>query len=329
MKKIKLLSLSLLSVAMLFWANYRTAVVGVGAANVLCLVSQAAMYNVAATSPDAQAGAATSANNSVSFNNADGGSSAMGGAIAGAGRMSGKKGFQFKDPIVTPGFSYRSYSDGAPGGFAGNEAGADISLDADIYDGLIAGVYYAHTYRGGSNSLATSEHLESDGVSAYLGHRWFDIMNTGIAYNYSSTRHRLTRAVQLNLDRDSHGFTVLWGASDRMGHWSWNVTPSVTFVHDDYANFKAMETTRASVNMGLNYDAAKWVTIGGALGYHNFVKQDTFPNSTIRDSDYFTIGPRVRFIPMDNFAINVEFDDQEGFTDYRSYYAHVGFEVAF
>ncbi len=324
MKKIKVFTLSVLSISMLFWANYRSAIVGVGAANMLCLISQASMYNI--PTADEAADRATTQNSSPSMTQSDGTIGALGGSLA-SPRGNGK-GFQFKNPVVTPGFSYRSYDDGATGGFAGNEMGGDISMDADIYDGLIAGLFYQHLYRGGSNQFATSERLESNGISLYAGKRFFDLMNVGLSYNHAWTDHRLTRGVTRNLDRDSDGFTVLWGASDRMGHWSWNVTPSLTYVHDAYSKQKALDTSRMTVGMGLNYDAAKWLTVGGALNYNVFLQQDSFTGGAL-DNDYITIGPRLRFIPLENFAINLDFDDQEGFKNYRSYAAHIGFEYAF
>lgn len=315
---------------MLFCTNYRSAIVGVGAANLFCLVSQAAMYNIVAPSTGEQGAKATDQRNGSAMTQATGATSALNGAFGGNGsRGKTGKGFQVKNIVVTPGFSYRSYDDGSLGGFAGNEYGGDISADADVYDGLIAGLYYSHLYRGGSNQFATSEKLDSDGLSFYLGKRFFDLMNAGLAYNHAWTNHRLTRATQLNMDRDSDGFTALLGASDRMGHWSWNVTPSFTYVHDGYNTQKDVDTGRMTVGMGLYYDAAKWLTVGAALSYNNFVIQGAFANQPVGDSDYFTIGPRLRFIPMENFAINVDFDDMEGSTNYRSYAAHVGLEYSF
>ena len=240
-----------------------------------------------------------------------------------------RKGLQFKNPVLSPGVTYRSVNDSSPGGFGGNEFGGDISLDADVYDGLVMGVLYQHVYRGASNSTGTSEHLDSNGVSLYSAKRFYDLLNVGLSYNYANSYHRLSRAVTSNLDRDSHGFTMFAGLSDKKGKWSWSLTPSFGYVRDLYDQQKDLDTGRVSVDGSLGYDITKYVSLTAVFGYHNFPIQDTFPDTTIRDDDYWNIGPRLQFYPTDTLTVTLDFDSQEGYKDYKAYTLRVGVGIAF
>ncbi len=252
---------------------------------------------------------------------------AMGEALTG---QSGKaRGLQFKNPVVSLGLSERNWQDTAPGGFTGDDIGADVGLDFDVYDGWIVGFIYNHTYRGASNSQATSEHMDADGVSFYTARRFFDLMNAGISYNFVTADHRLTRGVQENLDRDSHGSTMFVGISDRTGKWAWSTTTSYTHVFDDYQQQKSLDTGIFTWGGRLGYDAHELFTVGAAFGHSTMVIQDVFPNSSVRDNDFWTLGPRFSFYPTEDITVQVEFDSMQGFADYRSYHIRVGLDVAF
>ena len=239
------------------------------------------------------------------------------------------KGFEFKNPMLAPGVSYRRSDDGEPGGFGSNEYTGDIALDAEVWNGLIAGALYQHTHRGGSNDQGVSENLNSDGFSLYAAKRFFDILNAGLSYNFATTEHRLTRALNVNLDRNSNGFTTFLGLSDRIKEWSWSSTASFTYVNDNYEAQKDLDTGRFSWSSGLGYDFTKFFTLGAAFSYNNFVFQDIFPGGRIRDDDYWTIGPRARFYPCDNVTLNLDFDTEEGFAGIEAYVGRTGVDIAF
>lgn len=248
------------------------------------------------------------------------------GSITGVGRT---KGFQFKDPHAGAGATYRSTDDTTPTGFSDNEYSGDISFDADVYDGLILGGLYQHTYRGGYNAIGTSEHLDSNAISVYAAKRYFNILNTGISYNFVGTDHRLTRASNVNLDRDSHGFTAFIGASDRIGKWAWATTPSLTYVNDNYDKLSTLETAVFTWSNSLSYDVSKQWNIGAAFSVSQFVVEDTFANSSIRDDNYWNIGPRIRFYPTQQWTFSLDFDSQQGFEDYRAYTVRLGADYSF
>jgi len=240
-----------------------------------------------------------------------------------------QKGFTFKNPNISGGFTYRSSDDSSLGGFVSNEYDGDLSFDADIRDGLIAGVLYQHCFRTGDNIFGTSEKLESNGVSIYTAKRFFDIANAGVAYNQVWTDHNLRRAVTLDLGREAKGFTVFLGTSDKVGRTSWAVTPSFTWLRDDYVALPDLDTGLLVLSANVNYEITDVFTLGAAFSYNYFVIQDTFPNTVIRDDDYFTIGPRFRFYPTDQLTINWDLDTQQGFNDFVTYSTRIGVDVAY
>ena len=240
-----------------------------------------------------------------------------------------KKGLQFKSPIFSPAFSFRTQSDDSPGGFDGDEYTGELGLDADVYDGLIAGLIYQHSARSARNNIGTKESLDSDGFSLYFGKRFFDLLNTGLAYHYANTEHQLTGAAAANLDRDSNGFSLLAGISDKKGKWSWSSTTSFSFIHDGYDKQTDLETGRFGWGGGLGYDASKHLTVGAAFTYYNFIFQDTFPNSVVSDNDYWTLGPRFQYFPYDDVTVYLDFDSQQGYVDYSAYTVRVGANIAF
>ena len=239
------------------------------------------------------------------------------------------KGLQFKNPMFSPVFSFSAISDDSPGGFDGEQYSGSLGLDADIYDGFITGVIYQHTYRESRNNLGTSERLDSNGVSLYGAKRFFDVLNVGLAYNYANSEHRLTRAVTANLDRDSNGFSMFAGASNRKGKWSWSTTTSFGYVNDDYEKQNTLETGRFGWGGSLAYDMTKKFTLGAAFGYYNFIFQDAFPNSTIRDNDYWTLGPRFQYFPNDRVTVNLDLESQQGYVDFSAYTLRLGVDIAF
>jgi len=243
--------------------------------------------------------------------------------------MGRSKGLQFKDPNVGGGITYRSTEDTTIGGFSGNEVAGDVAFDADIYDGLIAGVLYQHTHREATNNQDTSESLESNGVSLYVAKRFINLVNAGISYNYVGSEHRLTRRTNLNLDRDSHGITLFTGLSDKKGKWGWATTPSFTWVQDMYDQQKDLATLVFSWSSSINYDVTKQFTIGAGASYSNLIVQDTFPGATVRDDDYFSIGPRLRYYPTNQLTISLDFDSQQEYDEYRAYTVRLGADYAF
>jgi hypothetical protein len=239
------------------------------------------------------------------------------------------KGLQLKDPVIAGGLSYRFTEDTAAGGFSGDEFGSDIAFDADVYDGLILGALYQYTYRGAKNTRDTSEHLQSHGFSLYAAKRFLDLINAGVAYNHVASEHRLTRATNLNLDRDSNGFTALVGASDRLGKWSWATTPSFTYVWDDYDQQSNLKTGLFSWSNKIGYDLSKLFTVGAAFSYNHLVVQDTFGNAPVRDDNYWTIGPRLHYYATKNLTVNLDFDSQQGYRDYQAHTVRLSAEYSF
>jgi hypothetical protein len=239
------------------------------------------------------------------------------------------RGLELKNPVVAPAFTYRTINDEAPGGFDGDELSGDIAFDAEVYNGLIAGILYGHTYRSSQNNLNTDEHMDSNAVSVYAAKRLFDLVNVGAAYNFATTDHRLSRAVVANLDRDSHGFTIFAGASSRKDKWSWGTTFSFGYVDDDYDQQKDLETGRFGWNGNVGYDFTKKLTIAAVLNYYDLVIQDRFPNTDIRDDDYWTIGPRITYYATERVTLHADFDSQFGYNDFSSHTLRVGADIAF
>ena len=240
-----------------------------------------------------------------------------------------EKGLQFKNPVFSPAFTFSAISDDSPGGFDGEQYSGTVGLDADIYDGYIAGVIYQYSKRDSENNLGTSERLDSHGVSLYAAKRFFDALNVGLAYNYANAEHRLTRSVAANLDRDSHGFSMFAGASNRKGKWSWATTTSFGYTDDDYDQQITLGTGRFGWGGSLGYDVTKKFTAGAAFNYYNFVFQDAFPNTTIRDNDYWTLGPRFQYFLNDHVNINFDFESQQGYVDFSAYTLRLGADIAF
>jgi hypothetical protein len=256
-------------------------------------------------------------------------SSAIGDMVSRLGTSGPSRGLQLKNPVVAPSLTYRTINDEAPGGFDGDEFSGDIAFDADVYNGLIAGILYGHTYRSSQNNLNTDEHMDANAVSAYAAKRLFDLVNAGVAYNFSTTDHRLSRAVVANLDRDSHGFSIFAGASSRKDKWSWGTTFSFGYVDDDYEQQKDLETGRFGWNGNVGYDFTKKLTIAAVVNYYDFVIQDRFPNTNIRDDDYWTIGPRILYYATDKLTFHADFDSQFGYSDISSHTLRIGADYAF
>jgi len=331
MRRLPIFVISLLSVVLVFFSHHRVIVIALSTANLVALTSHASIYDkyddIDVATPEQQADDVTQAvaNPAISM-----GGSVVNGMVGGLVGGSQKKGLQFKDPVVSLGTTYRSSDDTSLGGFSGNEYSGDIGFDADIYDGLITGVLYQHTYRGASNGQGTSENLSADGVSVYAARRFFDLMNAGLAYNHVFTDHRLTRAVNTNLDRDSDGAIAFVGTSDRNGNWSWNTTTSFTYVRDNYERQRDLDTMVFTWGGGLDYDVTKIFTLGAAFNYNNLVVQNFFDSSTVaRDDDFWTLGPRLRFYPTDNVTVRLDFESMQGYTDYRAYSLRLGMNIAF
>lgn len=238
------------------------------------------------------------------------------------------RGLQFKDPVISPNFGYRWMDDTSIGGFSSHEYNGGLTFDADLYDGWIAGVLYQHANRSGQNALGVSENLASDAASFYIAKRFIDFVNAGFSYNYASTEHRLTRAVQANLDRDSHGFNVFAGLSDHKKNWSWSTTVSYAHVHDDYSQQKDLITGRFGLGGTLGYDVTKEFTLGAAVTYYYLVQQDTFSGSP-RDNDYINLGPRFSFHPSDSITLRLDMDSMQGYTDVASYNVRAAVDIGF
>jgi hypothetical protein len=164
-------------------------------------------------------------------------------SIANLQNRSSSRGLQFKDPVFAPAVSLRLINDESPGGFYGDEFGQEFSFDADIYNGLIAGLFYQHTYRDAKNDAGTDEALDSHGTSFYLAKRLANLFNVGAAYNYVATDHGLSPGdtgnllpgISANLDRETQGFSFFGGLSDRKDKWSWSTMATAAFSLDDYS----------------------------------------------------------------------------------------------
>ncbi len=247
------------------------------------------------------------------------------------------RGLQFKTPTVSTAVSGTSFEDDSLGGLGGWEVGGELGLDVDIYDGLIAGLVYQHSFRDATGSFATGERRDSDGISFYLAKRFFDIFNTGLAYNFASSEHRLTGGTTANLDSDGHGFAGFAGISDRKVFWSkstkwnWATTTSFAYVRDDYSVSSNTDTDTGRFTWGgnLGYDVTKYFTLSGAFNYHNFVIMDSFNGIPGRDDDYWTLGPRLQFYPLDNVTVSLDFESMQGYADYSSYTLRLGASVVF
>lgn len=279
----------------------------------------------APASPEQQAGNAVAPNLNPSFCLAD----TLGRTLNDLGNPSAAHGLQWKNPVLSPTWTYRSYDDTSIGGFGGNEYSGDLAYDVDLYDGLILGGLYQHTYRGGTNAQGTSERLDADSGSLYLAKRFFDLLNVGLAYQHSEMEHRLTRSVTANLDRSSDGGSAFVGVSKRKGIWSGSLTTSFSYAHDDYAQQTDLDTGRISLMGTLSADLVKEFSVGVAFAYHNFLFQDSFPNTSIRDDDYWTIGPRLRFYPTEEITVRLDFETQEGYQDVKAYTVRLGMDYAF
>ncbi|MCC7519216.1 MAG: hypothetical protein IT578_08540 [Verrucomicrobiae bacterium] len=279
----------------------------------------------APATPEQQIGNATAPSLNPSFSISD----ALNTFVGGLGSLFDSHGLQWKNPVLSPTLTYRSFDDTSPGGFAGNEYSGDLGFDVDIYDGLILGALYQHTYRGATNVQGTSERLESDGGALYLAKRFFDLLNVGLSYQRTETEHRLTRAVTSNLDRDANGGTVFMGVSKRKGLWSGSLTTSFGYVRDDYERQPDLSTGRVSVLGTINCDIVKEFSAGVGFGYHNFVIQDSFPDTVIRDKDYWTLGPRLRFYPAEEVTVRLDFETQEGYSDFKAYTVRLGMDFSF
>ena len=328
MKKARILIVTFLSVALLMVSNYRVAIVVITMANLRALAVQAAVYPQNSNPPTEQQliQNSTQPMNNTSFGLMD---SVSGLAGSLGGRTELGKGLQLKTPIVSPGLSYKWTNDDAFGGFSGDELSGNVGADADIYDGLIAGIFYQHTNRWTQNLYGASERLDSNGISLYGAKRFFNLLNVGLAYNFSDTEHRLTRGLNVNLDRSSNGFSTFAGISDHKGKWGWSTTTSFGFVRDDYVKQPDLSTGRFGWGGSLGYDVTKIFTLSGAFNYYNYVIQDLFPSSTVRDDDYYTIGPRLTFYPKDNLTVHLDFDSMQGYTDVGSYSLRLGMDLGF
>lgn len=274
--------------------------------------------------PEEQIAKTTEGPNNVAFGNADR-------LTKDREKPEQTKGLQFKNVILVPALEYRWLNDSSQGGFSGNEVGASVGMDADVWNGLILGVLYGHTYRETENSLDISQHLESDAVTLYGAKRFFNLLNVGLGYNYANTRDRLTRAIEYNMDRESNGGTVFAGLSDRKGKWNWASTTSYVYVFDDYdfGAVKDRQTSRFGWANSLGYDVTKMFTLGASVAYFNFVQQDTYNEVPARDNEYWLLGPRFTFYPSDRLTVTFDFDSQQGYKDLTAYIFHAGVEIGF
>ena len=259
------------------------------------------------------------------------GSRVVGAAVASLTSGAPKsQGFQFKDPVISPSGTYRYYHDSStPAGFGGHDWSAEFSLDADIYDGLITGVFYQRLTRNGHNSTGTSEDLDSDSVSLYAAKRFIDLINAGAAYNLSIADHDLQGTAIASLDRTSNGFTAFTGVSDKLDDWFLSSTLSFTYAHDNYRVQPYLDTGLITLANEVSYDVVDFFTLGLAFSYNNFVIQDTFPGVTAVDDDYWMVGPRFRFFPTDELTVSLDLDTEEGFRHYDAYTVRVGCNYAF
>lgn len=238
-------------------------------------------------------------------------------------------GLQWKHPVLSPTVTYRSLDDTSSGGFAGNEFVGDLAFDVDVYDGLIAGLVYQRAHRGATNVVGTSERLDSNGASLFVAKRFFDLLNVGVAYQYTDSEHRLTRAVNMNLDRDGHGGSVFAGISKRKGQWSGALTSSFGYVRDDYAQQPDLDLGRFSLSGTATCDIVKEFAVGVGFSYNYFVVQDVWPNASVRDSDYWTIGPRLRFYPTEDITVRLDFETMEGYESYKALTVRLGLDFSF
>jgi len=326
MKRLKIVFLSVLSLVLMFLSTQRTFLISMTAANLFALVCQANTYAPPKATDDEVKASATQPMNNTAF----GQMNSVGGALESSiGRGGRTKGLQFHTPVLASGLEYRSTHDTTLGGFTGNEYSGDIAVDADIYDGLIAGVLYQHTHRGAWNAQDTSERLDADGVSLYFGKRLFDCLNLGVSYNHGETEDRLTRSLNTNLDRTSDGYTLLAGVSNKHGKWNWATTLSFGYVNDDYDQQQTLQTGRFGWGGSLGYDITKQFTLGAAFTYYNYVFQDTFNNIAPRDDDYYDIGPRLSYYLNDRTTLKLDFDSQQGYTDFGAYTLRASFDLAF
>lgn len=239
------------------------------------------------------------------------------------------QGFQFKDPILCSGFTYRNDHDSSsPAGFHNDEYSGDLSIDADIFDGLIAGALYQHMSRDGTNSLGTKEDLNANGFSLYLAKRFFELMNVGAAYNYMNNDHQLKGPGAADLDSDSNGFTTFAGVSDKIDDWFLATTVSFVYATDDYDVQQNLDTGMLSWGGEVDYDVTDWFTPGVIFSYNRYVIQDTF-SGTAHDNDYWSVGPRLAFYPADDVTVHVDFETWQGYTGYDSYKLRIGLDYAF
>lgn len=239
------------------------------------------------------------------------------------------KGLQFKDPIISSALSYNYADDSGLGGFTTHTGTGELGFDVDIYDGLIAGALYQHGQSSGDNDGGTSVNLASDGFSVYVAKRLFKLWNFGLAYNHVEIDQDLSRAVKANLDRHSDGFTMFAGFSDRHGKWSYGSTVSFDYQRSDYDAQKDLDLGRFGWGGNLGYDITKWMTLSGVFNYYTLPIQDTFANSSVRDDDYWTLGPTLRFYPTKDLVINFSFDSNQGWKDLTSYTMRLGAEYSF
>lgn len=280
-------------------------------------------------SAEEQQAKTTEGPNNVAFRNVDAAAGQMKSASEQA--ESQTRGIQFKNAVLAPEVEYRWTDDTSPGGFSGNEVSGSIAVDADVWDGLIMGLVYGHTHRDTESSLGVSEHLDSDAVSLYGARRFFNLLNVGLAYNYANTRDQLTRALVYNMDRESNGGTAFAGLSDRMKKWNWSSTASFAYVFDDYdfSLIKDRTTGRFGFSNTLGYDVTKTFNLGAAISYYNFFHQDPYGTVFARDDDYWMLGPRLTFYPMDNLTVHFGFDSQQGYKDLTAYVARLGVNINF
>lgn len=330
MKNFKVFILSLVSIGLMFLSNQRVVVFALAAANLFSLTSQVSAYSPEkekTVSVEQQASTAVQAIINPSFSASDGAISGAMGSLSSGQRSS--KGIQFKAPILSTAFSYTALEDSAVGGMDGNQYAGELGLDADIYDGLIVGMLYQHTYKSTRNELNTNDHLDANAISVYAAKRFLNLINAGLAYGYVATDEHLSLATTLNLSRDANSVTPFIGFSDRKGKWSYGSTASFTYNHDNYQFVKDLDTGRVGLNVNGGYDFAKWFTFGVAGNYYNFPIQDTFAGTTVRDEDYWTVGPQMRFYPVKNLTLNLGFDTTLGYKDLESYMLRVGVEYGF
>lgn len=277
---------------------------------------------------DKEIGAATTAVNNPAVSV---GASVQSAVLQTLSSDSGKtQGLQFKDPVISPSGTYRYYHDSStPAGFGGHDWSGEFTLDADVYDGLITGVFYQRLTRNGSNSTGTSEDMDSDAFSLFVAKRFMELINVGASYNLSITDHNLEGTAVADLDRLSNGFTSFVGASDKLEEWFLSSTLSFTYAHDNYRTQPFLDTGMISWANEVMYDVMENFTAGFGFSYNNYLIQDTFPGVTSIDRDYWTVGPRFRFYPTDTLTVSLDLDTQQDFKAYDSYTVRVGCNYAF